>query len=251
MRLGEANLDATIFRSASHAYALDGQIAALTGSPATWPEAAYTMLPDGTLDAWRVGEGAQRRDMQMKTYLPRELPASQPPLVTIADREIELWARYATPQPALDYMGQPITVTQEVAILTPCSTPAATDLRQDRHLEYGDGAVVVDIGFYWPRPSGGIDAGYTAHLVRWDRTTITGLTSQPIVLQGWFSQTYRPGHHNFTEEFLFEPRLEPDLPAQTRQELQTADIVLLHVTTGMLDAPLRILGADGQFRALP
>jgi hypothetical protein len=208
-------------------------------------------LAVGTLDSWHVGEGDNRRDLQMRTYLPWEVPAAQPPLVTISDREIELWARYATPQPALDYMGSPIIVTQEVAILTPCTTPAATDLRQDRHLEYSDGAVVVDIGFYWPRHSGGFDAGYTAPLVRWNRTTIAGLTSQPIVLQGWFSQTYRPGHHNFTEEFLFEPRLEPDLPAQTRQELQAADIVLLHITTGMVDAPLRILGADGRFRTLP
>ena len=251
MRLSESNLAATLYRSATHEFVLAGQRDTLTGSPADWPDAEYELLPEGTLDSWTVGEGDSRRDLRLRTNLPREVPASSSPLVTISDREIELWAHYASPQPALDYEGNPITVNQEVAILFPCATPAPTDLKQDRRLEFDKGAVIVDIGFYWPKYPGGILAGYTAPLVRWDRTTIIGLTSEPIELQGWFSQTYRPGHHNFTEEFIFEPRLEPDLPATTLQELESADIVLLHVTTGLLDAPLRILGADGRFRNVP
>jgi len=46
----------------------------------------------------------------------------------------------------------------------------------------------------------------TASLAKWDKTTIEGLTSEPLILRGEASQTMSPGHHNFYEEFLFEPR---------------------------------------------
>ena len=51
-------------------------------------------------------------------------------------------------------------------------------------------------------------------MVEWEQSRISGLTVEPIVLQGYYSQTYGPWHHNFSEEFIFEPRLEPGLPAE-------------------------------------
>ena len=41
---------------------------------------------------------------------------------------------------------------------------------------------------------------------------IHGLTDSPIVLKGSYSQTYLPGHHNFVEFFVFDPKLEEDIP---------------------------------------
>jgi len=59
-------------------------------------------------------------------------------------------------------------------------------------------------------------------------TTITCLTTAPIVLRGEESQTYRPGHHKFTEEFIFAPVLEPGLPSNVLAELETRGIHLIH-----------------------
>lgn len=49
------------------------------------------------------------------------------------------------------------------------------------------------------------------------------------MLKGWFSQTFRPGHHNFSEDFMFEPALEEGLAAGVKQELATKDIQALVV----------------------
>jgi hypothetical protein len=57
---------------------------------------------------------------------------------------------------------------------------------------------------------------------------ITGLTQDPIVLSGEFSQSYRPGHHNFYEHFVFEPRLEAGVPLATLAELEAQGIHLIH-----------------------
>jgi hypothetical protein len=71
-------------------------------------------------------------------------------------------------------------------------------------------------------------AGYTAPLSSWVETVIEGYTSEPIVLHGWYSQTYRPEHHNFAEHFMFEPRLEPGISQQILDELRAQDIRLIH-----------------------
>ena len=108
----------------------------------------------------------------------------------------------------------------------------------------------VDVEFFWPPAPTGAVAGYTAPLEKWERTTITGLTTTPITLEGYFSQTYRPGHHNFTEEFLFEPRLEEGIPAALVAELEAQNIRQIYVSLGFISPVIKILGADGKFRDL-
>ena len=72
-------------------------------------------------------------------------------------------------------------------------------------------------------------AGATAPLKRWEQTTITGLTSEPIVLKGYYSQTLHPEHHNFIEHYLFEPQLEPNLSSDILAELKAKDIRYIRV----------------------
>jgi kynureninase len=45
------------------------------------------------------------------------------------------------------------------------------------------------------------------------------------VLSDYWSQTYRPGHHNFDEFFVFEPALAPGADAAQISELEAAGIV--------------------------
>ena len=83
-------------------------------------------------------------------------------------------------------------------------------------------------------------------------TRIEGLTTQPILLHGYYSQTYRPEHHNFGERFIFEPRLEPGLPLAVLNELQAANIRLIHLYHDRYGSGSKatILGLDGKFREL-
>jgi hypothetical protein len=148
----------------------------------------------------------------------------------------------------LDYRGEPVQVTNEVVRLELCPSVASDSLHQER--TFTNGPVTIRTSFYWPAEPTGPIAGYTAPLIQWDATTITGLTTEPIVLTGFYSQTYRPGHHNFTEEFIFEPRLEQGLSPGLVAELNAQNIQLLHVVWGQRDAPLRILGLDGKFRLI-
>ena len=56
---------------------------------------------------------------------------------------------------------------------------------------------------------------------------IQGLTAGPIVLTGYYSQTYHAGDQNLIEQFLFEPSLEPGIDPQILAELQEKDVRLI------------------------
>jgi hypothetical protein len=78
-------------------------------------------------------------------------------------------------------------------------------------------------------PVWGFLGGNTGPLKRWDRTLIEGLTAEPIVLRGYYSQTFRPEHHNIIEHFLFEPRLEPGLSDAVLTQLNTMGVRFIHL----------------------
>jgi hypothetical protein len=81
----------------------------------------------------------------------------------------------------------------------------------------------------------------------WGTTRITGLIDDEIVLSSPWAQTSRPGHHNFSDDFIFEPRLDPELPVATASALAAADIVALYVSSS---TDFYVQGADGAWRAV-
>ncbi len=198
---------------------------------------------------WTLGSGSGLREFTLQTWLRTEVPFSDPPLFCLEDFPLYLMATYATPQPGLDWRGEVTLVTNDFVNLVRCPAPEEAKLLQERYLT--NNAVVIHTRFYWPKEPTGIVAGYTAPLIKWDQTVITGLTSEPILLQGFYSQTYRPGHHNFTEDFIFEPRLEPGLDPAILAELNARNIQLIQVTGGLLGTPMRFLGLDGKMRNRP
>ena len=88
--------------------------------------------------------------------------------------------------------------------------------------------------------SRGAAAGYTFDLASWTRTTITGLIPRTIVLTSPWSQTYRPGHHNFSEDFIFDPRLEPGISPAILQDLAMRNIAFVLVR-GIGVSPVQII----------
>jgi hypothetical protein len=153
------------------------------------------------------------------------------PVITQRDFNERLVAIYKTPQPYLDFDGAVKTRSSDAASLIPRGELVPESALQTRRIQTASG-VVFDPQFHWPDYSGG---GFviikTFPLAAWDHTTITGLTTSPLVLTDDFAQTYAPGHHNFTEVFLFEPALDPGITAEQRAELEAANIRMIHVFT--------------------
>ena len=75
----------------------------------------------------------------------------------------------------------------------------------------------------------------TLPVAEWVDTVITGLTTDPLRLTNSFAQSYGPGHHNFREQFIFEPGLDPSVTPAQKAELDAANIRLLHVLHNRID----------------
>ncbi|XYH99487.1 PEP/pyruvate-binding domain-containing protein [Sorangium sp. So ce1128] len=226
-------LASTLFEDATLTYLSGGSVATRSGSPAAWPAASHTYADEAATDSFVDGDGPSEITYSLSASpVPELLPPSVGPLLTLRDLPLTFSADYATPVPALDFDGTPITVSSEAVWLTLCRAddpPREGALLQERSFS-SDSGVVVATSFYWPpSPRDGTVVIYTAPLERWVETRIEGLTSSPIVLKGYHAQTYRPQHHNVNEDFVFEPRLEPGLDPALVAELEEKDIRLIYV----------------------
>jgi len=249
LRLTDANLQQSFYANSQLDYLEPGTIFRLEGLPSGWPGAAYSISGNVAQDSWVLGTGADQRVYQLETTVIREVSEARSPLLTQADFSKLFSVTYATPMPKISPSGSITTTTQEQVRLVPWPVRTASSLLQTRNLSAG--SIGIQTSFYWPE-NPHFAAGYTAPLVEWLETRITGLTSEPIVLRGYYSETYRPEHHNFGENFIFEPRLEEGISAGALAELGSADIQLLHCVRRASGAiEISALGFDGQFRRLP
>jgi len=87
------------------------------------------------------------------------------------------------------------------------------------------------------------DVCFACQISRFEQTIIAGYTSEPIVLQGYYSQSHSSSHHNWDDFFLFEPQLEPGIPQKILDELRAKNIrfFLADVRTGTIST----YGFDG------
>ncbi|XYH99824.1 PEP/pyruvate-binding domain-containing protein [Sorangium sp. So ce1128] len=254
--LTPAALASTLFDDVGLDYLSGGSVATLTGSPAAWPGASHAYAEGTSTDSFVDGAGAAGVTYALATSpVPELLPPSVGPLVSLSDFELVLSAEYATPVPALEWDQTPITVTSETVWLDVCPAdgpPVEGALLQERSLSSPSG-VEVRTSFYWPPYPKGPTAGYTAPMHKWVETRIEGLTSTPIVLRGYHAQTYHPAHHNFSEDFIFEPRLEPGLDPALLAELEEKGVRLLYIRTSDIpgmDPQMWTLDAAGVFHSL-
>jgi len=228
-------------------YTLEGQVVEL-------PEAAHRVLdPDArgtyiTEDQWRLNDLPVPRTWTLRTeQIPAVVSVSDCPVITLRDLAFQLDCVYDQPLSGFDGTS-PVCelglIGDESIRLEPRPEWNADDLHRVRSMVDGDIAVVTE--FDWPPNPAGPTAGYTAPLVRWHQTTITGLTREPIVLTDPFAQTYQPGHHNFWENFLFEPRLDPQVSPETLAELDRQGIRQIYTFYGQGDNAICLfaLGAE-------
>lgn len=170
---------------------------------------------------------ANPRAYELNTdFIQTEVAVDVNPMLTLSDFPFfTVWVEYNEPVLSWEYTG-PNTTTSDLICLGRCLRPETGDLLQHRSFTEPKG-ISISVTFYWP-PDPDSAGGYTAPLSRWVETVIEGYTTEPIVLHGWYSQTYRPGHHNIYEHFVFEPRLEPGISQQILDELRAQDIRLIH-----------------------
>ena len=82
-------------------------------------------------------------------------------------------------------------------------------------------------------------------------TTIVGLTGEPILLRGFFSQTLSFYHHPASlGTYIFEPRLEPEIAPTQLLELKRQNIRSIYIATAEEGFVAQILGFDDKFRPL-
>ncbi len=243
--LAEENLKHSLYTEVELEYAAGGRIRTLSGALALLPKAFHRCDAADTIDGWVMHHLPNRRICELHTNnVPIEVTLGESPMLTLQDIGcLTLRVEYERPVPSWDHMGPTIT-TVDQAWLCPCRQPQPGDLLQQRDFKRPNG-VSIKTSFYWPPPPKGPVAGYTAPLVRWVETVIEGYTAEPVVLHGYYSQTYRPEHHNFSENFLFEPQLEPGLSEALLAELRAKDIRLIYVRGGMTDTEIRTYGFEG------
>ncbi len=225
----------------------------LANGPAGWPGYRFAAPKPGVqTETWRGGTSAPWATFGLRSTLPTRVDATVSPVITTRDLTHRLTAYHPYGARYLDFSQTPRRRTSDSAFLVPRDSLPPDDTLQTRRIATA-GGVSIAPEFHWPKYSGFVIIK-TFPLAAWERTTITGLTTTPLVLTGEFAQTYAPGHHNFYETFIFEPRLDPGVTDAQRAELKAANIRLLHVyhdvALGGEDA-IHVLGFDRKFRRLP
>lgn len=246
------NLAQSIYQTVAAQYVLQNGITNVQESLTNLPGYSFSGQNGELKDAWRLGSGNAQRNYELQTTYPTTASGGDWPVLHASDLELSLTVTHATPQPLLQYDYQAntmvvTTVTQEMVRLAPVTQVSAESKRQSRI--FASKALNIETEFYWPPEPSGIIAGYTAPLQAWIETRITGLTPTSIILHSPWAQTYHPGHHNFQEDFVFEPALDPDLNPQARAELEAAGIRAVVVEGPRGDASsIWIWGTDGKLR---
>ena len=206
---------------------------------------------DGTdhLDEWTWDPGPAQRRFRLRTSLPTDIATAPTPLFFLSDAALQLQVTYATPQLTLGPTG-PTNTLVDLVTLHAHEPVSPRSLRQQRRL--AGKTLTIETAFYWPPNPTGPVAGYTAPVQAWVETRLTGLVSQPIVLHSDYAQTYHPGHHNFVEDFVFDPHLEPGLDPAILAEL-TARNIRAVVGQASFDQTLGlwIWGLDDRLREVP
>ncbi len=230
---------------------LDGdRIGTIAQEMALLPCAEHGFDDKGTIDSWRLLDLENARTYHLRTTnIPTAVPPAQRPVFTLADFGTQgyqipfkcLMVNVEYDQKVISWvsensLGGPagrLDVTKQSRVyLWPHVPPSDDDVPQER--TFSANGVSIKISFYYPPlPQGLVNWGFlggnTGPLKRWNHTTIEGLTAEPIVLRGYYSQTFRPEHHNLVEHFLFEPRLEPGISDAVLTELNTMDVRFIHL----------------------
>lgn len=210
-------------------YAAEGRIRHLSGDMTTWPEFAHQFVepqtpyePTLVLDQWSLQDltNARRVTLTLQPMFGGELAD---PVVTPADMRFRFQVEYE--DAVTTKTGQP-THIEEAALYTPWQGQP-DELFNEVYTDANGLSITTHYHVRWA-----LWGSSAPTSVQMRDTVIEGLTSQPIVLTGHFSQSVGGGPHLCPLEFLFEPQLEPDIAPEILEELQALGIRQIFFSTG-------------------
>lgn len=212
MRLSPASLAQGIYTETTCQYVEDGIVRTLSGPLSSWPNASQS--PSGSTCFWTTGTGTNQRNWKLDTTLPASFNSLPTPILTQTDLAKTVTVTYSNSTSVVDVIELQVMPRSDDGVL------------QERIFQKSNGVSITTM-YYWKKPPIGYGL-FSSPLLRFVETHIAGLTTTPIALTNYFSQTYKTWHHNMCEEFLFEPRLEPGLTPAALAELQAKDIMQVH-----------------------
>lgn len=246
--LDDPNKMVSIYGEADFEYVNeDGEIVTLTEKLPLFPSPSHDFAGNTSLDNWVISGQNSRRYSLKTENLPTFVSAAENPLFVVHDfgtqpfnifdeefRVLTLSVDYDKPVRSwvgagCSPLGDRATLSSELHLWqVPPESP--DDILEEYN--FTDNGITINTSFYRPPApqSVGVWEMTTAPMSRWVQTTITGYTTQPVVLQGYYSQTYHAGHHNIIENFLFEPALEPSIELGILDELASQDIRYIRMT---------------------
>ena len=260
--LSTAGKNSSLVDTASWTRVIDGETLVIQNGLDNWGGHQFSKRIENNItyliDQWEEERGGEIVKYKLSAGIPRWMPDRNSPIIFADELHWKLEANYKkfrTDHQHQSIGGSGLTKKKvrtdqiELRRFDPSAVVASDDLLQQRFAKSKDGKK-IQIEFFWPPHPTGPTAGYTAPLQAWKETVITGLTEDPIILKGWYSQTYAPGHHNFWEEFIFEPSKEEGIPDIQLNELEEADVKLIYLFNDRgRSASAYIIGFDDQARA--
>ncbi|MEC7882015.1 MAG: hypothetical protein VYB35_03815, partial [Verrucomicrobiota bacterium] len=259
--LSAAGKKSSIVDAASWTRVIDGETLVIKNGLENWDGYRFIASVENNvtflIDQWEETLDGEIVKYKLSAGIPRWMPDRNSPIVFSDELDWRLEANYRKSR--IDYQQQAFggaglkkkkVRTDQIRLqgFDPSVGVTSDDLLQQR-LAKGKGGKKIQIEFYWPPHPTGPTAGYTAPLQAWKETVITGLTEEPFILKGWYSQTYAPGHHNFWEEFIFEPSKEEGFTKAQLNELEEADVKLIYLFNDRgRSASAYIIGFDDEAR---
>jgi len=180
--------------------------------------------------SWRMNSAAGPAGFELTVARPTSSYVSpqEGPFLDLGAPDFNFWLRVEYDAP-VRFIGQPGTGTSEDVVMMPVQTnPAAEVVRVTHYDQGGTGSTNVTITSRYAIGNNFLYAG-DPPLFRFEKTEIAGLTSRPLVLRGYFSQTWHGGHRQEAEAFLFEPHLEEAIDPDLLQELEAKDIRMIYL----------------------
>ena len=248
----------SIIADANVGIALNGKVTDFTAKPSDWPSHRFQIRKSGNQsyarDSWIWNSEHGRTSYWLDGQIPNLNDYERDPVRGLSQINYYLGADYRSPVPVYNSgfggVNESTTRNDTVRLVVgkPSDPAQEGSLLQTR--SFSAGGISIETQFYWPPFPKGPTAGYTSPLEKWVQTTITGLTDEPIELKGYYSQTYRPGHHNFWEDFVFEPVLDEELSDSQASELQNRNVrqILLFTDPWGQGGSMSFIGLDGKAR---
>ena len=225
----EENLQQCLYNDVEIEYVADGRIEKVSGEIATLPDFGHTYEEPqtefdnfNTIDSWRFPNLSNPRTYRLRTQ-PLFQKTLSDPLITQDDLRLLIEVEYEQLVP----LNETETTTTDAATLYRPWQPDDELLEQCSFEDANGFSISTEFYVRWQLP--GILAPTS---IQFGQTRIEGLTSEPIVLTGFFSQSVGGGAHLCPKYFLFEPQLEPGISLQILDELRTKDIRLIYFETG-------------------